>query len=133
LLDAYEVIAGGRTTTTESIKEEEVVLKLHPKLAPYTVAVLPLSKKPELQKVANKIVKTFRQKWSVTYDETGSIGKRYRRQDEIGTPWCVTVDFDTLEGKKRKQGTVTVRDRDSMEQEDVAIEELMAYLEGKLK
>ncbi|MBI4090054.1 MAG: glycine--tRNA ligase [Candidatus Kerfeldbacteria bacterium] len=133
LLDAYQAIAGGRTTTTESIKEEEVVLKLDPRLAPYTVAVLPLSRKPELQKVALEVAATLRQQWSVSYDETGSIGKRYRRQDEIGTPWCVTVDFDTLEGAKRPKGTVTVRDRDSMEQENVAVEELEAYVGEKLK
>jgi len=132
LLDAYTVVEGGRSTTTESIKEEEVVLKLHPRLAPYKVAVLPLSKKPELQKVGHEIAQTLRKEWMVSYDETGSIGKRYRRQDEIGTPWCVTVDFDTLEGEKRSKNTVTVRDRDTMAQDTVEIGELSAYFRQKL-
>lgn len=132
LLDAYEVVKGGRSTTTESVKEEEVVLKLHPRLAPYKAAVLPLSKKPELQKIANEITSALRQQWFVDYDETGSIGKRYRRQDEIGTPLCITVDFDTIEGSKRARGTVTVRHRDTMQQADVAIEELSAYVANHL-
>ncbi len=132
LLDAYEEVKGGRTTTTESVKEEETVLHLHPKLAPYTAAVLPLSKKPELQRVAYDITRALRQHWSVDYDETASIGKRYRRQDEIGTPWCITIDFDTVEGGKRPKGTVTVRDRDSMKQENIVIDELVDYLRAKL-
>lgn len=132
MLDAYTVVAGGRTTTTESIKEEEVVLKLHPKLAPYKAAILPLSKKPPLQKIAHDIAQTLRPRWFVDYDETGSIGKRYRRQDEIGTPWCVTVDFDTLEGAKRPKGTVTVRDRDTMAQDNIAVDELVDYFRAKL-
>ncbi len=132
LIDAYTVIGGGRSTTTASIKEEEVVLKLHPRLAPYTVAVLPLSKKPELTSIAEKILSTLRRDWMVDYDLAGSIGKRYRRQDEIGTPWCVTVDFDTIEGVKRPKGTVTVRDRDTMTQENVAIQDLSEYFRGKL-
>lgn len=132
LLDAYEEIQGGRTTTTESIKEMETVLHLHPKLAPYTVAVLPLAKKPELQKLAHDITQKLRLHWSIDYDETGSIGKRYRRQDEIGTPWCVTVDFDTIEGGKRPVGTVTVRDRDAMTQENIAVDELVDYIRAKL-
>ncbi|MBI5404645.1 MAG: glycine--tRNA ligase [Candidatus Kerfeldbacteria bacterium] len=132
LLDAYTVVEGGRSTTTESIKEEEMVLKLHPALAPYKLAVLPLSKKPELQSVAHEIAKTLRQEWMVSYDETASIGKRYRRQDEIGTPWCVTVDFDTIEGTKRPKGTVTIRDRDTMQQDVVAIAELPGYFRAKM-
>ncbi|MFH0829111.1 MAG: glycine--tRNA ligase [Candidatus Kerfeldbacteria bacterium] len=132
LIDAYEVVKGGRSTTTESIKEEEVVLKLHPKLAPYKAAVLPLSKKPELIKVAKEIAAALRNNWMIDYDETGSIGKRYRRQDEIGTPWCITIDFDTLEGGKRKKGTVTIRDRDTMAQEDVAISDLSGWFSNKL-
>lgn len=133
LLDAYETVGGGRSTTTASIKEEETVLHLHPRLAPYTAAVLPLSKKPELQRLAHEIETTLQQSWMVVYDETGSIGKRYRRQDEIGTPWCITVDFDTIEGAKRKKGTVTVRDRDTMKQEDVVIAELPKYISERLK
>lgn len=133
MLDAYTVIEGGRSTTTESIKQEETVLRLHPKLAPYKAAILPLSKKPELQKLAQEIAATLRKNWMIDYDETGSIGKRYRREDEIGTPWCITVDFDTVEGTKRPKGTVTVRDRDTMEQEDVAIGDLVGWIQKKLE
>ena len=114
-------------TEEEVDGETRVVLKFHPKVAPYKVAILPLSKKEELQAVAEPIWQTLSQKWSVDYDETQSIGKRYRRQDEIGTPYCVTVDFDTLEDK-----CVTVRDRDTMEQERIAIDELESYFEAKL-
>ncbi len=127
LLDAYHVVEGGRSTTKEAIKEEEVVLRLHKNLAPIKVAVLPLSKKPELQKIAESIAQTLRSKWMVMYDETASIGKRYRRQDEIGTPYCVTVDFDSVEDKK-----VTVRDRDSMLQERVPVAELVLHLSKEL-
>jgi glycyl-tRNA synthetase len=133
LCESYTVIKGGRTTTTESIKDEEVMLKLPPRLAPYQVAVLPLSKKPQLQEIGQKLALALRKHWSVAYDETGSIGKRYRRQDEIGTPYCITVDFDTLEGGKRPRGTVTIRDRDSMQQENVAFDELTPYFEAKLE
>lgn len=132
LLDAYEEVAGGRSTTTESVKEKEVVLRLHKNLAPYQVAVLPLSKKQELVDVAEEITKSLRLAWSTDYDETGSIGKRYRRQDEIGTPFCLTIDFDTVEGGKRPKGTVTVRDRDTMAQENIAVPELIDYFRAKL-
>ncbi len=127
LLDAYDVVKGGRTTTTESNKEEEVVLRLHRDLAPYKVTVLPLSKKEPLVKEALKILHDLQQHWMVAYDEVASIGRRYRRQDEIGTPYCVTIDFETLEDKK-----VTVRDRDTMKQDRVAIGEIVAYLGNKL-
>jgi glycyl-tRNA synthetase len=127
LLDAYEEVKGGRTTTTESTKEEEVVLRLHKDLAPYKVAVLPLSKKEKLSSVAKDIYHKLQKRWMVDYDEISSIGRRYRRQDEIGTPYCVTVDFESLEDKK-----VTVRDRDTMKQERVLINELVDYLMEKL-
>ncbi len=132
LLDAYTVVEGGRTTTTQSAKDEEVVLRLHKTLAPYKAAVLPLSKKPRLQQEALRITKLLRQHWSVDHDETGSIGRRYRRQDEIGTPFCITIDFDTIDGGKRPAGTVTVRDRDTMAQDSIAIDELVDYLRAKL-
>ena len=132
LLEAYQEVSGGRTTTTTSVKDTEIVLRLHKSLAPYQAAVLPLSKKPALIKVAEEITKTLRVHWSTEYDAAGSIGKRYRRQDEIGTPFCITVDFDTLDGGKRPKGTVTVRDRDSMEQDNIAIPELVDYLRAKL-
>ena len=113
---------------TEAYDEEQLendtrtVLHLHPYLAPYKVAVLPLQKK--LGEKADEIYAQLSKYFPVTYDDTGSIGKRYRRQDEIGTPFCVTVDFDTLEN-----GTVTVRDRDSMEQIRIPVEEVRAYVE----
>ncbi len=127
LTDAYEEIKGGRTTTTRSNKEQEVVLRLHKDLAPIKVAILPLSKKEPLKKVAQSIYKDLKKYWMVQYDEVGSIGRRYRRQDEIGTLYCVTVDFDSLDDKK-----VTIRDRDTMKQERISIEELIDYLKDKL-
>jgi glycyl-tRNA synthetase len=127
LLSAYAEVEGGRTTTTESVKDAEVVLRLPRELAPIKVAVLPLSKKEPLQGQARDIAATLRKHWMIAYDETGSIGKRYRRNDEIGTPFCVTIDFDSPEDH-----AVTVRDRDSMEQERVPISELQAYIALKL-
>jgi glycyl-tRNA synthetase len=122
LLDAYEEVKGGRTTTTESTKEQEVVLRLHKTLAPIKIAILPLSKKEQLQKVATEILETLNTSHVCAYDDVASIGRRYRRQDEIGTPYCVTVDFESLEDKK-----VTIRDRDTMQQERVTIQDLPTY------
>ncbi len=107
--------------------ETRVVMKFTPSMAPYQVVVLPLSKKVELCKPADAIYTTLLQDFRTEYDVTQSIGKRYRRQDEIGTPYCVTVDFDTL-----NDNAVTVRDRDTMKQDRVAIAELTAYLKDKL-
>jgi glycyl-tRNA synthetase len=107
--------------------DSRVVLHLHPTLAPCKAAVLPLQKK-QLGEKATEIYRNLAKKFPVAYDETGSIGKRYRRQDEIGTPWCITVDFDTLENN-----TVTVRDRDSMEQVRVSANELSAYIADRLE
>ena len=112
-----EEIAEGDTRT---------VLHLHPALAPYKVAVLPLSKK--LSEKAEEVYTQLSKKFMCEYDETGSIGKRYRREDEIGTPYCVTVDFDTLE-----DNTVTVRDRDTMEQVRVNINDLEKWIEEKVE
>ncbi|MCI8487812.1 MAG: glycine--tRNA ligase [Clostridia bacterium] len=119
LCNAYdeEKLEGGDT---------RVVLRLHPFLAPYKVAVLPLQK--NLSEKADGVYRSLCKKFACTYDLTGSIGKRYRRQDEIGTPFCVTVDFDTLEND-----TVTVRERDSMEQIRLPIAELEKYFEQKLE
>lgn len=119
ILDAYHEEKVG--------DETRVVLKLKPELAPVKVAILPLSKKPELSKVAQEVFASVAGEYNVEYDETQSIGKRYRRQDEIGTPLCVTVDFESLDDK-----AVTVRDRDSMEQERVKMSELKEYLDSKL-
>ena len=111
----------------EEIAEGDVrtVLHLHPALAPYKVAVLPLSKK--LSDKANEVYDKLSKKFMCDYDEAGSIGKRYRREDEIGTPYCVTIDFDTLEDE-----SVTIRDRDTMEQVRVKIDELEAWIEEKI-
>ncbi len=105
--------------------DTRVVLHLHPTLAPYKAAVLPLQK--NLSEQADAIYKKLVKRFPCTFDVTGSIGKRYRRQDEIGTPFCITVDFDTLE-----DNAVTVRDRDSMTQERIAIDKLAAYIEEKI-
>jgi glycyl-tRNA synthetase len=114
---------------TEEIVGEEtrVVLKLDKRLAPVKVAILPLSKKEELSVPAREIWNTLKQDFMVEYDETQSIGKRYRRQDEIGTPYCVTLDFETLNDQ-----AVTVRDRDTMAQERIKISELENYFKEKL-
>ncbi len=111
----------------EEIAEGEVrtVLHLHPALAPYKVAVLPLSKK--LSNEAQEIYAQLSKKFMCDYDEAGSIGKRYRREDEIGTPYCITIDFDTLEDK-----CVTVRDRDTMKQERIKIEDIESYIQDKI-
>lgn len=123
LLEAYHEVEGGRTTTTEANKDVEVVLRLPKELAPIKVAVLPLSKKEPLTAKAREIATELRKRWMVAYDDVASIGRRYRRQDEIGTPYCVTVDFESLE-----DGKVTVRDRDTMAQDRVAIADLAAYV-----
>ncbi len=130
--------AAGATRTTfafllDAYDEEEVrgdtrtVLRLDKRLAPIKVAVLPLSKKPELVEVSTALAADLRALWPIEHDVTQAIGRRYRRQDEIGTPLCVTVDFDTLEDR-----AVTVRDRDTMEQDRVAMDQLAAYLHDKL-
>ena len=111
----------------QEISEGDVrtVLHLHPALAPYKLAVLPLSKK--LSEKANEVYDKLSKKFMCDYDEAGSIGKRYRREDEIGTPYCVTVDFDTLEDE-----SVTIRDRDTMEQVRVKIEDIEKWIEEKI-
>ena len=101
-------------------------MHFHPALAPFKACVLPLSKK--LAEPAQKLFDTLAKHFSVDYDEAGSIGKRYRRQDEIGTPICVTYDFDSVE-----DGCVTVRDRDTMEQERIKIEDLVSYIAKKIE
>ena len=118
---------------TDAYAEEELengdvrtVMHLHPALAPYKAAILPLSKK--LSEKALEIYSNLSKKFNVEYDETGSIGKRYRRQDEIGTPFCITIDFDT-----ENDGSVTIRNRDTMIQERIKISELESYIEKSLE
>jgi glycyl-tRNA synthetase len=119
LIDAY---------SEEPVNDEiRTVLKLHHRLAPYKVAVLPLSKKAELIEPAEKLAAELRRRWIIELDVTQSIGRRYRRQDEIGTPFCVTVDFDSLD-----DGAVTVRDRDTMSQDRISMDGLIGYLDQKL-
>ena len=124
LFDAYRVESA---PDAKGELQERVVLKLDKRLAPYKVAVLPLSKKETLTPTAREVFDLVKVRWMSEYDETQSIGRRYRRQDEIGTPYCITVDFDTLDDR-----AVTVRDRDSMQQDRVAIEALEAYLAQRL-
>ncbi len=113
---------------TEQVNNaERAVLRLDPRLAPYQVAVLPLSRKEALVPVANRVFDLIKGSWSCDYDETQAIGRRYRRQDEIGTPLCVTVDFETLE-----DDAVTVRDRDTMAQDRVSIDRLPTHLSDRL-
>jgi glycyl-tRNA synthetase len=107
--------------------EPRTVLRLHPRLAPYQVAILPLSKKDSLTPLADKIFSTLSKRYYCDYDETQAIGRRYRRQDEIGTPYCITVDFDSLE-----DGQVTIRERDTTKQERVSIDQLEQVLSEKL-
>jgi len=107
--------------------ETRTVLRLHPRIAPYKVAVLPLSKKPELTGPALELLGRLQQSMMCDYDETQAIGRRYRRQDEIGTPYCLTFDFDSL-----TDGAVTVRERDSMEQVRLPIDDVLGWLQARL-
>ena len=129
LCDAYdEEVVGQDKNGKDDVR---VVLHLHPALAPYKAAILPLSKK--LSEPAMEIYNDLCKDFMLDFDETGSIGKRYRREDEIGTPFCITVDFDTVgDGENPGDHCVTVRERDTMEQVRIPISELKAYLTEKL-
>lgn len=128
LLEAYqEVEPRSGSEETKEKHEKEIVMRFPKALAPVKAAILPLSKKEPLSTMAEEIAVKLRNRWVIQYDETGSIGKRYRRQDEIGTPYCITVDFESA-----TDGKVTVRDRDTMAQERVAITELENYLATNL-
>jgi glycyl-tRNA synthetase len=121
LSDAYRIENQGE-------KDERTVMKFHPRLAPIKAAIMPLMKKPELEDIARELFKELREDYKVEYDVSGSIGKRYRRQDEIGTPFCLTVDYDSLEDK-----AVTIRDRDSMTQKRVPLDKVKDFLKEGLK
>ena len=135
MIDAYfeekAPTAESHSAKASRDKKEEfetlVVLKLHPRLAPIKVAVLPLVKDDKLIKIAKDIHKDLKREWNSMYDEVGTIGRRYRRQDEIGTPYAITVDFDSLKDK-----SVTIRDRDSMKQERVNVTETPSFVSKKL-
>ena len=124
LVDAYDE---EEVPNSKGGTDTRVVLRLDRRLSPVKVAVLPLSKKEELAVPAKELADKLRAHWNIDFDTSGAIGRRYRRQDEIGTPFCVTYDFDSLE-----DGAVTVRERDTMEQERVKIDELEAYLAARL-
>jgi glycyl-tRNA synthetase len=115
-------------------KEIRTVLRFHPRVAPVKVGVFPLLKnKPELVAKAKEIYSALRRQMPAFYDEAGSIGRRYARQDEAGTPFGVTVDFDTLGETPELKGTVTLRDRDTMKQERVRIDELLPRLLAQIR
>ena len=122
MCDAYRVENEG------DADKERTVMKFHPALAPIKAAILPLLKKPELEEVANKLFADVSRNYKAEYDLSGTIGKRYRRQDEIGTPYCLTVDFDTL-----TDHAITIRDRDSMTQERIALSQVENYFKDKFK
>ncbi|MDR0483611.1 MAG: glycine--tRNA ligase [Cellulomonadaceae bacterium] len=124
LVEAYEE---DEAPNTKGGVDKRTVLRLDPRLAPFKAAVLPLSKSPDLIPTAQKLSADLREHWNVDYDVTQAIGKRYRRQDEIGTPFCVTVDFDTPTDQ-----AVTIRERDSMTQERVALDQVAGYLAQRL-
>lgn len=120
LLDAYDE---EEVEDAKGNKETRIVLRLKPEIAPFRAAILPLMKKPELLKKADEVFESLKNSFALDYDVTGSIGKRYRRQDEIGTPYAITIDYDSLE-----DDTVTVRDRDTLKQDRVKISELHSVL-----
>ncbi len=124
LLDAY---AEDEAPDAKGKLEKRTVLRLDPRLAPVKVAVLPLSRNPELSPKARDVAAVLRRQWNADFDDAGAIGRRYRRQDEIGTPYCVTVDFESLDDQ-----AVTVRERDSMRQDRISIDALVAYLAERL-
>ena len=126
LVEAYD-----EEVVDEAKNDVRTVMRFHPAIAPFKAAVLPLSKK--LSDKAMEIQQMLAKDWMVDFDETGSIGKRYRREDEIGTPFCITVDFDTVgDAEKAGDNCVTVRDRDTMEQVRLPIDQLRSYLAEKL-
>jgi glycyl-tRNA synthetase len=124
LVDAY---AEDEAPNTKGGVDVRTVLRLDYRLAPVKAAVLPLSRNEDLSPVARKLANELRESWNIDFDDSGAIGRRYRRQDEIGTPFCITVDFDSLEDQ-----AVTVRERDSMEQQRVSLDKLKGYLAEKL-
>ena len=133
LCEAYdEEVVGQDKKGNDDVR---VVLRFHPALAPFKCAILPLSKKEVLSGPARELQAQLSKYFMVDYDDAGSIGKRYRRQDEIGTPYCITVDFDTVGDPEKgieADNCVTIRDRDTMEQVRMPISELKAYLEEKI-
>lgn len=124
LVDAYHE---DQAPNTKGGMDTRTVLRLDARLAPVKAAVLPLSRNEELNPIADKLAADLRKNWNVDYDDSGAIGRRYRRQDEIGTPFCITVDFDTLTDQ-----AVTIRHRDSMQQERVALDQVKSFISERL-
>ena len=124
LLEAY---AEDEAPNTKGGVDVRTVLRLDPRLAPIKAAVLPLSRNADLSPIARDLAASLRKSWNVDFDDAGQIGRRYRRQDEIGTPFCLTVDFDTATDQ-----AVTIRDRDTMSQERVGLDQVIGYLGARL-
>jgi glycyl-tRNA synthetase len=124
LVDAY---AEDEAPNTKGGVDVRTVLRLDYRLAPVKAAVLPLSRNEELSPLARELAQDLRGHWNIDFDDSGAIGRRYRRQDEIGTPFCITVDFESLDDK-----AVTIRERDSMAQERVSLDRLKGYLAERL-
>jgi glycyl-tRNA synthetase len=124
LIDAY---TEDEAPNTKGGVDKRTVLRLDHRLAPVKIAVLPLSRNADLSPKAKDLAAELRQHWNVDFDDSGAIGRRYRRQDEIGTPYCVTVDFDTLE-----DNAVTIRERDSMKQERIGLDQVKGYFAERL-
>ena len=124
MLDAY---VEDEAPNAKGGVDKRTVLRFDPRLAPVKAAVLPLSRNADLTPKARDLAAALRRNWNIEFDDAGAIGRRYRRQDEIGTPFCITVDFDTLDDQ-----AVTIRERDSMAQERVALDQVEAYLAVRL-
>ena len=124
LIEAYDE---DEAPNTKGGVDKRVVLRLDPRLAPVKAAVLPLSRNADLSPKARDLAATLRRNWNVDFDDAGAIGRRYRRQDEIGTPFCITVDFETLDDQ-----AVTIRERDSMAQERVALDQVEGWMAQRL-
>jgi glycyl-tRNA synthetase len=128
LLNAYEEEQVSRENLDGSTaKEARTVLRFHPALAPIKAAIFPLVNRDGMPEIAHKLTDDLRQDFKVFYDDSGAVGRRYRRQDECGTPFCITIDSDTL-----TENSVTVRERDSMVQERISIDKVKEYLKSKL-
>jgi glycyl-tRNA synthetase len=125
LIDAY---TEDEAPNAKGGMDKRSVLRLDPRLAPVKAAVLPLSRHADLSPKARDLAAELRKSWNIEFDDAGAIGRRYRRQDEIGTPYCVTIDFDSLE-----DNAVTVRERDAMTQERVTVDNVADYLAVRLK
>jgi glycyl-tRNA synthetase len=124
LIDSYTV---DEAPNTKGGTDSRVVLRLDPRLAPVKAAVLPLSRNADLSPVARDLAAALRRNWNVDFDDAGQIGRRYRRQDEVGTPFCITVDFDTATDQ-----AVTIRERDSMAQQRISLDSVQSFLAERL-